>query len=120
MAETRCIICGNKKNGLAVRNDFMIDAIKWFKTNITRNVKNCRIVVCKECFLKYTKAHDSYQKKQIVYIILGVVFAILVIAISGNKLLALFSGAVIVAFMWLLAQLSYMPSVEMPRIAAKR
>jgi hypothetical protein len=96
----------------------MIDAIRWFKTNVTKNAKNCRIVVCKECFVKYKKSYDSYQKKQIIYTILGVVFAALLVAISGNRLVALLCGIVIAIFMWLLSQLSYMPSVEMPKVAA--
>lgn len=120
MAESRCVICGGKKNGLEVRDDYVINAVRWFKRNITRNEKNYRLVVCKECFLRYKKARNSYQRKQIAYISIGVVFAAVLVFASSDKLLTMVYGIAIVIFMYLLSQLSYMPGVEIPAAKEKK
>lgn len=114
MKETRCIICGEKRNGLAVRSDRMIAAIRWVKRNVTKNEKSYNLVVCRDCFLKYKKARDGYQRKQATYTAMGLVFAVLLLFVSGFRLSAFAAGAAITAFMYLLSQLSYMPGVSMP------
>jgi hypothetical protein len=116
MAESRCIICGERRNGLEVKGDYTISAIRWFKRNVTRNEKNYRLVVCKGCFLKYKKARDSYQRKRVAYTTLGVIFAVLLVLSSGGRLLTIIYGAGIVLFLYLLSQLSYMPDVRMPAV----
>ena len=92
MKESRCIICGEKKNGLAVRNDYVIESVRWFKKNVTKNEKNYRLVVCKDCFLKYKKARDSYQRKELMYTTLGAVFAVLLVFISRFSISAFAAG----------------------------
>ncbi len=111
--EQRCIICGKETRGLEVREDYVIGAIRWFKRNVTHNEKGYGLVVCKDCYVKYRKARDSYTKKQVSYTIIGIVFAILLVAF-GRSLGSVFAGAVIILFMYLLSLLSYMPAVNMP------
>ncbi|MCL5412710.1 MAG: hypothetical protein M1474_03670 [Candidatus Marsarchaeota archaeon] len=112
--ELRCIVCGEKKPGLEVEDDYVIDAIRWFKTHVTRNAKNYRLVVCKACYPKYNRYRSSYIKKQVAYLVLGFVFAGLLAIVSPSKLIALGYGAAIVVFMYALSLLSYTPAVKTP------
>lgn len=121
MKENRCIMCGNVRPGLEVREDYMINAIRWLKHNVTRTEKGYSLVVCKDCFARYDKLRRSYQKRQTLYVAIGVVFAVALTALSGpNTLGGIFYGLLILTFMYLLAQLSYMPALDMPSSAAKR
>lgn len=118
--EDRCIICGEPKRGLAVREDYQIRTIRWFKKNVTRNERGYSLVVCKECYPKYRKAKDSYNKKQGIYLGIGVLFAFFLGAFSGSNILpAIAFGAVVIVFMYALAQLSYMPDIVTKRDAKK-
>ncbi|MGC8651640.1 MAG: hypothetical protein ACP5UH_00080 [Candidatus Micrarchaeia archaeon] len=117
MEENRCIICGLEKDGIEVKEDYIIDTIRWFKRNVTRNEKGYRLVVCKECYPKYKKARDSYTRREVAYLAIGVIFAALLIAFSGgHELSAVFYGVLIIIFMYLLAQLSYMPALKLPQV----
>jgi hypothetical protein len=120
MAESRCIICGEKRNGLAVSSDHTLAALRWFKKNVTRNEKGYNLVVCRDCYLKYKKARDSYQRKQVAYVSLGVAITIFFVAFSTERLLALLVGFILIAFLYLLSQLSYMPGVILPKAKAKK
>lgn len=116
MKENRCIICGEKRDGLEVSDDFIIEMIRWIKRNVTKNEKGYRLVVCKDDFLKYKKARDSYQRKQMFYLVLGAVFAFTLILLSGPNILgAILYGAIIILFLYALAQISYMPALTMPK-----
>lgn len=117
--ESRCIICGERRNGLAVKEDYMIGSIRWVKRNITRNEKNYALVVCKGCYPKYKKAFDKYQRRLMVYLALGIIFAIALMIGSSNILLSLLFGAGIILFLFLLSQLSYMPALVMPAARKK-
>ncbi|MCL4373298.1 MAG: hypothetical protein M1360_00925 [Candidatus Marsarchaeota archaeon] len=117
MEETRCIICGLEKDGIEVKEDFIINTIRWIKRNITRSEKGYRLVVCKECYPKYKKARDSYVRKELTYLAIGVLFAAMLVVFSGGHVLrAILYGAIIIVFMYLLAQLSYMPALKLPQI----
>ncbi len=109
--ETRCIICGKDVDGLEVKEDRVIRTIRWFKKNVTHNEKNFRLVVCKECYPKYKKSRDSYNTKTISYLIIGVLFAALLIA-TGRSLGAVLAGVVIILLMYALSLLSYMPGLK--------
>lgn len=120
MAESRCIVCGERRNGLEVRTDRTIAAIRWFKRNVMRNEKGYRLVVCRDCYPKYRKAKDSYQRKQIAYTTLGIVVTVFFVVFSSKRLMALLSGFVIIAFLYLLSQLSYMPGIIVPKTKGKK
>lgn len=117
MKDSRCIICGEKKNGLEVKEDYIIQIIRWVKKNITKDEKGHRLVVCKDDFAKYKKSRDSYKRKQAIYIALGVIFTIFLAGVSGPRVFsALLLGTGVTMFMYLLSQLSYMPDVYIPAI----
>ncbi|MCL4371962.1 hypothetical protein M1373_01445 [Candidatus Marsarchaeota archaeon] len=109
--ESRCIICGLEKDGLEVKNDRIIDAMRWFKKNVTKNEKGYRLVVCKDCYVKYKKARDSYNTKTISYLVIGVLFAAVLIA-TGRSIGAVVAGIVVIALMYALSLLSYTPGLK--------
>ncbi len=112
-----CIICGEEKDGLEVKEDYILKGMRWIKRNITKSPKNYRLVVCKEDFLKYKKKKDSYDRKQIVYVALGIIFLVMLLSYSSVRILsAFFYGGIVIIFLYLLAQLSYIPSVSMPQV----
>ena len=116
-----CIICGEKKDGLRVKSDSIINSIRWIKRNITRNEQGYDLVVCKGCFIKYRDAKAKYDRRRITYVGIGVAFTLLLVLLSGGRSPgALASGIVLIALMYLLSLLSYMPSLEMPKIAAEK
>ncbi len=112
--EPRCIICGKEVDGLEVKPDHVINAMRWFKRNITHNEKNYRLVVCKDCYVKYKKARDSYNSKTVSYILIGVIFAALLI-ITGRDLGAVAAGIGIIILMYVLSLLSYMPGLKLAK-----
>lgn len=116
MGKRVCIICGNAREGLEVREDFVLSAMRWFKRNITRNEKGYRLVVCKECFLKYRKQRSSFERRRMLYVGLGLVFTITILAVSGGRFLgALAYGAGLTLFLYALALAGYIPALRMPR-----
>ena len=106
-----CMICGRQKEGIAIKEDPVIEVIKWYKANITRNVKNNRIVVCRECYPKYKKMRGRYESNQRLLMVLGALFFIFGIIISLSLTTIAFSMAV-VAFLYLISLLLYMPALE--------
>lgn len=116
MNESRCIICGNKRDGLEVIPDYMINIIKWFK-HLTKSEKRYRLVVCRDCFEKYRKARSRYHRRQIECLLLGIAFAALLI--MSRPLLGLIYGLGVILFMYLLAQLSWIPALRMPETGKK-
>lgn len=111
MPELRCIMCGLKKNGLEVKEDYIINGIRWFKRNITKNEKNYRLVVCRNCYKKYEKNKHSYDKRRVSYLALGIITAALWIFFS-KSIGGILAGIFIIAFMYLLSLLSYTPSIK--------
>ncbi|MEM3841303.1 MAG: hypothetical protein QXN59_01240 [Candidatus Micrarchaeaceae archaeon] len=110
--ESTCIMCGKKTEGLAVREDYIIATIRWFKRNVTHNEKGNRLVVCKEDFRKYYKQRRSFERKRGTYIGLGVVFAVVLFLLSGFNLYSILYGIGIIVFLYLLSLISYVPGVD--------
>ena len=116
-----CIMCGKEKEGLNVKEDHVIAAMRWVKHNITKNPKNYHMVVCKDDFVAYKKKRDSFERKRAAYVIIGVLFTLLLLAFANGRFLgAIFYGVGVIVFMYLLSLLSYMPAVDMPQIQQKR
>jgi hypothetical protein len=117
MEKKVCIMCGQEKNCLDVKEDHVIRAMRWVKRNITKNAKNYQMVVCKDDFLKYKKKREGYERKQILYIIIGILFLVLLLIFANGRYLgAIVYGFAIIIFMYLLSLISYMPAVEMPKV----
>jgi hypothetical protein len=94
----------------------MIDVIRWWK-RMRKTEKSYRLVVCRECFDKYSKARQRYKRRQLECMILGIVFAAMLI-ISRPLQGALF-GTAIVVFMYLVSQLNWVPALTMPASTKK-
>ncbi|MGC8586920.1 MAG: hypothetical protein ACP5K9_01365 [Candidatus Micrarchaeia archaeon] len=107
-----CIICGQEKDGIEIESDYVIDAIRWFKRNVTKNEQRNRIVVCKDCYPKYKILRKRFEKREKIYIILGILFIITGTVISPR--IGTFIVTVIVAvFLYLLSLLSYIPKIKL-------
>lgn len=107
------MICGKEKAGTEVQEDWIIATMRWFKENITHNVKGYKIVVCKECMPKYTKMRTKFQRKQMFYVGLGIVFTLTIAIVSGGRYLGIISyGIVITLFLYALSLISYVPGLK--------
>ena len=114
MKESCCIICGERRDGIKVADDHVLRALRWFKTNVTRNVKNNELVVCKGCYPKYSKSRKRYTGRRAAYITLGALFLIFSIAVSvgSANALAIVAGIIIMVLMYLLSLVSYTPALQ--------
>ncbi len=119
MAGTYCIICGKEKPGLPVKNDFVLDTLRWLKKNVTRDVQGNKLVVCKEDYNTYQKNYNSYRSRQTIYLVLGVLLFLLYSFISFSLLHILF-GLGVIAFLFLMSLLSYSPQLDVPDQNAKK
>jgi hypothetical protein len=111
MKQSYCIICGNRKEGLVVKNDFVIEAIRAFKRNVTKNEKGNRLVVCRGCYAQYKKRRDRFSSRQVMYVALGVLFGIFSLLISFT-LVSLALTIIVIAVLYALSLLNYTPALE--------
>ncbi len=93
--------------------------IRLFKRNITKSEKGYRLVVCKECFIKYTSLRRKFERRRALYVAIGVIFTAMFLALSPNKLMALAYGILVIIFLYLLSLVNYIPALEMPHNAEK-
>jgi hypothetical protein len=107
-----CIICGKEKDGFDVKEDYVIESMRWFKRNVTRNAKNYTIVVCKECVPQYRKLRARHVRSRSIYVGLGVIFTVTLLLASHGSLGALAYGIAMTVFLYLLSLLSYIPAVK--------
>jgi hypothetical protein len=94
-----------------VEDDFVLNSIRWFKRNVTRNEKNNRLVVCRECYPRYSAARRKFESRERLYIALGVIFAALNLIVA-RSLTSLLVSAAIILLMLALAFLSYTPRIS--------
>ena len=118
--ESRCIICGERRDGLEVNEDHMlrfyravVHGMRYITGKQHLNKRKYKLVVCKACYIKYAKVRSAYMRRQALYIGIGLAFGVVLFVVS-HRLSAIAYGAAITAFMYLLAQLSYMPGVVAP------
>ena len=107
-----CIICGKEKQGIRVKSDWVLESMRWFKRNITRNAKDNVLVVCKEDWPQYNKARKKFTGRRMLYVGLGIIFVILGL-LTGPSLNTLALTLAILAFFYLLSLLSYMPALDL-------
>ncbi len=111
--EGYCIMCGDRKQGIGIREDRVIGAIRWFKKNVTKNEKGHKLVVCKACYPDYKKRYDKYTKRRAIYLILGILFLVFEVAVSFS-LLSLLLGLLVLAVLYAFSLLSYTPGLSLP------
>ena len=120
MPSSYCIICGKKKDGVKVADDHVLKTLRWFKANITKNVQNNTLVVCKTCYPQYSKQRKKYVSRRTAYVALGLIFLILSIIISsGAWLTALSIGIFIVVLLYALSLINYMPGLQLLGVSKK-
>ncbi len=110
-----CIICGQEKPGIEVKEDNVIRAIRWFKRNVTKNEQGNKLVVCRDCYLKYSTLRSKYESRQKLYIALGILFVIFSVMVSTNKLVGLGMGIFVFVLLYLISFLNYIPALNLPK-----
>lgn len=110
-AKSYCIMCGTEKHGLAVRDDWELGLIRWFKRNVSKNEKGNRLVVCRTCYPKYAANRSKYESRQKLYITLGVIFAALSLLISPS-IASVLVAALVIVLMFAFSLLSYTPKIS--------
>lgn len=110
--EMRCVYCGQARPGLRVREDYVIKAMRWFNRSVLHKYRNYTLVVCKECYPTYKKSRAKYARKQITYVVIGFLFAGLLVAVSGGNAFAFLYGMAVIVFMYALSLISYVPSLK--------
>lgn len=106
-----CIMCGEQKDGLEVKNDRVLESIRWFKKNVTKNEKNNRLVVCKDDYTKYAAQRKRYESRQHLWLAFGIIFAVTGIILSP-AIYTLIIGLIVLFFLYLLSLLNYMPALQ--------
>ncbi|MDE1767989.1 MAG: hypothetical protein KGH64_01240 [Candidatus Micrarchaeota archaeon] len=106
-----CIMCGKQRNGLAVADDSVLEAMRWFKRNVTKNEQKNALVVCKECYQNYAKARSRYTSRRALYLIIGGAFLVMAILISFS-LVAIIAGVAVVIIMYFVSLLNYIPDLK--------
>jgi hypothetical protein len=109
-----CIICGENKPGIRIKEDTVIRSIKWIKRNITKNEKNNTLVVCRGCYPKYSKERSKYTSRQVLYIALGILFAIFSLLLNPAPL-TLLIAAMVLLFFYGLSLLNYSPALDVQK-----
>ncbi len=106
-----CIVCAKEKKGIEVEDDFILDSIRWLKENVTHNVQNNKLVVCKDCYPRYKPARQKYESRQKMYLVLGVLFGMLILLISPRAATVLIAAVLVIAC-YILSLLSYTPKIH--------
>lgn len=114
MRDSYCIMCGEKKDGIPIKEDYVIGAIRWFNRKILRQPpRNNRIVVCSSCYEKYKKQRSKYLSRQKVYIVAGILFVIFGVVLT-RSLQAILLSILVCIGLYLLSLLTYLPELEIP------
>lgn len=119
--ESYCIICGEKKDGIEIREDYVIHAIRWFNRKVLRTPeKRNRIVVCSSCYPNYKTRRKKYLSRQRTYLVLGFLFMLFGVVIARNAQ-SFIIGVVVIIILYLLSLLSYLPDLgEKPKGEVKK
>ncbi len=107
---TYCIICGKKKKGVAVTEDRVLQLLRWFKGNVTHDLKGNSLVVCDEDLEAYKKKRDHFNSRQKIYLALGVIFAILGL-IASFSLKSITVSALVIVALYLISLINYTPGL---------
>ncbi len=111
MKATYCIICGKQKQGIPIKDDRVLEAIRWFKRNVTHNEKGNRLAICRECYPEYRKRRDRYTSRQAIYVILGAIFLVLGAAIRLTAQTVMV-GILLLIALYGLSLLNYTPALS--------
>ena len=118
MAKTKsyCIVCGKERQGIEVEDDYVLDSIRWFKKNVTKNERGNRLVVCSGCYLNYKKSRAKYESRQRLYLGLGVLFVIMSL-VASFQATTLIVSLLVLLLLYFFSLLSYMPRISIKKQA---
>lgn len=111
MRESYCIACGEKKDGIEIKEDHVIQALRWFNRTVMKQNRNNRIVVCSACYDKYSKQRKRYISRQRIYAVLGILFLLFGVLIA-RSIQSVLIGLGVIALLYLISLLSYMPDLN--------
>jgi hypothetical protein len=109
-------MCGKQRVGIPIRDDRILESMRWIKRNVTKNEKGNMLVVCKEDYPAYKKRRDKYTSRQALYIAIGVIFMILGLVVSISVSTVLLS-ILIIAALYLLSLINYTPALRLKKPA---
>ncbi len=109
--KTYCIVCGNEKKGIGIRNDRVIEGIRWIKTKITGAKSNNKLVVCRDCYKKYSASKKRFDSRKRLYLALGLIFAVLIL-IAKMTVISLAFAIFMVVLLYLFAFFNYVPDLD--------
>jgi Ca2+/Na+ antiporter len=114
-------MCGKRRPGIPVESDYVIEAIRWFKRNVTKDEQKNRLVVCKNDYPKYKKNRDRYTLRRFIYLSLGAVFVVLGLLLSF-RIGTLLAGFAVLIFLYLISLMNYTPKlrIEVKTTASKK
>jgi hypothetical protein len=112
MAKTYCMICGKEKDGIAVEDDYVLRAIRWFKSNVTRNEQGNRLAVCKDCYAQYKKERKRYESRRVVYAALAALFFLVSVA-TFPRITTVAVSLGVCALLYLFSLMSYVPKIAL-------
>lgn len=114
MANSYCMMCGKERKGIAVKEDSVLAALRWFKRNVTKDEKGNRLVVCRDCYPEYRKRRGSYESRQRLYLSLGIIFVVVSLVLSPRALTVLVS-LLVLAVVYLFSLMSYIPKIDLEK-----
>ncbi len=106
---TYCIMCAKQRQGLPVEDDHVLNALRWFKRNVTKNEQRNKLVVCKEDYPKYKRNRDKYVLRGMIFVSLGVLFMLLALIISLSMIIPAF---IVFLLLCALSLMNYTPKVR--------
>lgn len=109
-AKTYCIMCGEERKGLAVREDWVLRILRGVKKAVTKKTSN-DLVVCRGCYPNYEKRRNRFSWRKKMNIALGLLFAAFSLIIAPELVVLLMDIAVII-LLYAFALLSYTPDVD--------
>lgn len=105
-----CISCTKPGKGYAVIDDYVIESIRWIKKKAGIEKRN-KLIICSDCSEKHKKKRKSFERSLILYGGIGVVIAIILLAVNFS-LSSFFAGLLFILFLVVLAHLKYAPRVK--------
>lgn len=111
LVKTYCIRCGRERDGIEIEDDIVLDSIRWFKRNVTKNETGNRLVICKDCYPEYKKSRKRFESRQRLYLALGVIFVLLAVFVSSFNAVSFAVSLLVLLFLYSLSFLSYTPRI---------
>jgi hypothetical protein len=117
-----CLVCGKEKDGIPIKEDYVVGMMRWFNRKVMRRGGNNKVVICRECYPKYSKFRGKFVLRQRAYLILGILFIALGavwVALMKNAS-ALIMGILFTILLYVLSLLNYVPDIEINKEDAEK